>query len=62
MFINMKISKVNFDSLREATKEFVKFRDDLDWSKFHGPSMLATSLSVEVGELLEHFLWKTVDR
>lgn len=34
-----------------------KFRNERDWSKFHTPTNLAKAISVEAGELLEHFLW-----
>ena len=34
-----------------------KFRNDRDWNKFHTPSNLAKAISIESGELLEHFLW-----
>jgi len=35
-----------------------KFNEERDWSKFHDPKNLAEALSIEAGELLEHFLWK----
>ena len=34
-----------------------KFRNDGDWSQFHTPSNISKAISVEAGELLEHFLW-----
>lgn len=34
-----------------------KFRNDRDWSKFHTPENLSKAISIEAGELLEHFLW-----
>ena len=34
-----------------------KFRNDRDWSQFHTPSNISKAISVEAGELLEHFLW-----
>jgi NTP pyrophosphatase (non-canonical NTP hydrolase) len=40
--------------LRERLREFVAERD---WGQFHTPKNLATSLSVEAGELLEPFQW-----
>lgn len=36
-----------------------QFRDDRDWKQFHNPKDLAVALSIEAGELLEAFLWKT---
>ena len=34
-----------------------KFRKDRDWDQFHTPENLAKAISIEAGELLEHFLW-----
>lgn len=34
-----------------------KFREDRDWNQFHTPENLAKAISIEAGELLEHFLW-----
>ena len=35
------------------------FADEREWGQFHTPKNLAMGLSVEVGELLELFQWKT---
>ncbi len=35
-----------------------KFRDERDWMQFHDPKSMAASISIEAGELLEHFQWK----
>ncbi len=40
------------------TNELIKFRDERDWEQFHNPKDLALAISIESGELLEHFLWK----
>lgn len=45
--------------MEELTKRIVKFRDDRDWKQFHNPKDCAISLSLEAGELLEHFQWKS---
>ncbi len=37
------------------------FRDDRDWTKFHTARNLATSVSIEAAELLEHFQWDIGD-
>ena len=37
------------------------FRDQRDWGQFHNPKDLAISVSVEAGELLEHFQWRPAD-
>jgi NTP pyrophosphatase (non-canonical NTP hydrolase) len=44
------------DGLREQLRTFAAARD---WGQFHSPKNLAIALSVEAGELLEHFQWLT---
>jgi dCTP diphosphatase len=34
-----------------------EFADERDWQQFHTPRNLATALSIEASELLEHFQW-----
>ena len=41
--------------LRAIVREFV---DERDWDQFHTPKNLASALSVEAAELLEHFQWR----
>ena len=43
-------------ALQNALREFARERD---WEQFHSPKNLATALSVEAAELLEHFQWLT---
>lgn len=38
-----------------------KFTADRDWDKFHSPSNLAKSISIEANELLECFQWSDTD-
>jgi len=45
--------------LTERLRTFAKARD---WSQFHSPKNLAAALSVECGELLEHFQWLTEEQ
>ena len=33
------------------------FREEREWDQFHTPENLAKSISIEAGELLEHFQW-----
>jgi len=40
--------------LRELVRVFVNERD---WDQFHTPKNVASALSVEAAELLEHFQW-----
>jgi dCTP diphosphatase len=41
-------------TLRDRLRAFASERD---WDQFHSPKNLAIAISVEVGELLEHFQW-----
>ncbi|WP_309681883.1 nucleotide pyrophosphohydrolase [Polaromonas sp.] len=43
-------------SLTQALRDFAQARD---WERFHSPKNLASALSVEAAELLEHFQWLT---
>lgn len=47
-------SVASLEALRLRLRAFGKVRD---WGPFHTPKNLALALSVEVGELLECFLW-----
>jgi len=38
----------------ETEKKIIAFRDARDWSQFHNPRTLATSISIENVELLEN--------
>jgi len=40
--------------LRQWMRQFVAERD---WEQFHSPKNLVMGISVEVAELMEHFLW-----
>lgn len=44
------------EALQTALREFARQRE---WEQFHSPKNLATALSVESAELLEHFQWLT---
>lgn len=39
--------------------ELRRFARERDWDQFHSPKNLAAALSVEAGEVLEHFQWLT---
>ncbi len=47
------------DSIQKVTEALVTFRNERDWEQFHNPKDLALALSVEAGELLEAFIWKS---
>ena len=43
--------------MEEILDRIRKFREDRQWGKFHTPENLAKSISIEAGEMLEHFQW-----
>jgi len=45
-------------TLESVTTRIREFRDARDWAQFHNPKDMAVAISIEAGELLEHFLWK----
>lgn len=44
---------------QQLQAELRQFAQDRDWDQFHSPKNLATALSIEAAELLEHFQWLT---
>ena len=48
--------------LQTIQQKIFDFRNERDWVQFHDPKNLAKALSIEAGELLENFLWKTVEQ
>ena len=48
-------SKTTVEELKQIAN---KFRNDRNWAQFHDPKELALVLSIEVGELLEHFRFR----
>lgn len=38
-------------------RQLLAFRVEREWEQFHTPKNLAVAISVEAGELLEHFQW-----
>ena len=49
------------DRLEQVKQRIDKFNKDRDWDKFHSPSNLAKSISIEANELLECFQWNDVE-
>ncbi len=45
------------DSLADFQRQILEFRNKRDWKQFHSLRNLAAQISVESGELLQHFLW-----
>ena len=48
--------------LAAIQQKIIAFRNERDWAQFHDPKNLAEALSIEAGELLENFLWKTTEQ
>lgn len=49
-------SETTVQQLRQLVHQFV---DERDWKKFHSPKNLSMALTIEAGELMEHFQWIT---
>lgn len=49
----------DIQALQAALRAFASERE---WEQFHSPKNLATALSVEAAELLEHFQWLTEEQ
>lgn len=43
----------------ELVDALLQFRRDRDWEQFHTARNIASALSVEAAELLEHFVWSS---
>jgi len=50
---------MNIQQLQSLIKEF---RDERDRKQFHNPKDLASAVSIEAWELMEHFLWKSQEK
>jgi dCTP diphosphatase len=50
------------DAIELLRQRLRQFASDRDWDQFHSPKNLAIALSVEAGELLEHFQWFTAEQ
>lgn len=47
--------------IEELQYKIKKFTEERDWDKFHTPSNLAKSISIEASELLECFQWSDTE-
>lgn len=47
------------NKLSDLAKMIRDFISERDWAQFHDPKDLAISLTLEAGEVLEHFQWKS---
>jgi len=50
------------ETIQSLTQRLRDFAVARDWGQFHSPKNLASALSVECGELLEHFQWLTEEQ
>lgn len=48
----------HMSDLKILTDKILAFREERDWKQFHTPKDLAVGLSLEAGEVMEHFHWK----
>jgi len=51
----------SIDSLQTLSSQLAEFAAERNWDQFHNPKNLAMALTVEAGELLEHFQWLRAD-
>jgi dCTP diphosphatase len=49
-------------ALESLTLALRRFAADREWDQFHSPKNLASALTVEAAELLEHFQWLTEEQ
>jgi dCTP diphosphatase len=48
--------------VEELRDELRRFASERQWDRFHSPKNLATALTIEAAELLEHFQWLTEEQ
>lgn len=53
---NFHFSELNLETLRQMHS---KFATDRNWNQFHSPRNILLALVGEVGEVAEHFQWKS---
>lgn len=46
--------------MEEVIKLARQFRKEREWEQFHTPENIAKSISIEAGELLQHFQWDSL--
>ena len=49
---------ITISNLKNEVEDLVSKRD---WQKYHSAKNLAVSISLEAAELLEHFLWDSLE-
>lgn len=48
--------------LQEIKDKVLAFARERDWEQFHSPKNLSMAISAEAAELMEHFLWQSMDQ
>ena len=56
--LNINTVVMDIVGLKNQLRTFV---DERDWAESHNPENLTMALMVEVGELMEHFQWLTIE-
>jgi NTP pyrophosphatase (non-canonical NTP hydrolase) len=54
----MNDQQTTLAELVEMIRDFVSERD---WQQFHSPKNLSMALTIEAGELMEHFQWISIE-
>ena len=49
------------DSLAELQSELDAFVEERNWAQFHAPKNLAMGVAIEAAEIMEHFLWCSME-
>lgn len=52
----------DLDPIQGLAQQLAAFAQARQWGPFHSPKNLASALTVEASELLEHFQWLTEDQ
>jgi hypothetical protein len=56
------VSESKTDAIGLLRQRLRQFAVAGDWDQFHSPKNLAIAVSVEAGELFEHFQWLTAEQ
>lgn len=55
----LKVPSDETTSIADLRKRILTFTLDREWDQFHNPKDLAVALAIEVGEVLEHFRFRS---
>lgn len=58
LLISNKRKNLSLEELKALAKKFVA---DRNWQQYHNPKDVALDISIEANELLELFVWKSVE-